>query len=320
MKNSYLGLLCALFLSLAIVPVAYGEDAHLSDVINVYGQGGGELLSYDRVLGQWVRAKAAEPAPVMVSAVVDMLPDAIPALYPRPLIAIVIDDVGVDLKRSARTVKNLTAPVTLSYLPYAAHIQQQVETAKAKGHEVILHLPWEPDSEKADPGPNHLSVNMPQEQIQKNLLANLEGFTGYAGVNNHMGSRFSRYRPGLEIVMAELKKRNLFFLDSKTTPDSIAEKVAREYGISSAHRDVFLDHDENSNMVRTSLQEVEDIARRKGSVIAIGHPKDVTLNALEPWLASIEAKGFQLVPLSAVISYRQTKATASVAHLEHPAK
>jgi len=283
---------CLLFvLSLALIPVARGEDMALSDFIE------------DMLFGQ------------SLATVIDMLPQAIPPRYPSPLIAIVIDDVGVDIKRSARAVGKLKAPVTISYLAYSSHIQQQVEAARAKGHEVILHLPWEADNAKADPGPNHLSINMSPEQIQKNLLANLDGFTGYVGVNNHMGSRFSRYRPGLEVVMAELKKRGVFYLDSKTTPDSIAEKVAHEYGIPAAHRDVFLDHDENSRMVRTSLREVEAIARRRGSVIAIGHPKDVTLNALEPWLATIEARGFRLVPLTEMIKYRQTLTGAYVAHL-----
>lgn len=252
--------------------------------------------------------------------VVSMMPEAIPAPNTSPMIAIVIDDMGVDLKRSARAVRNLKSSVTMSYLAYAPHIADQVSSAKEQGHEIILHLPWESDSPKADPGANHLSVNMTSEQIQKNLLANLDGFQGYVGVNNHMGSRFSRYRTGLEIVMAELKKRKIFYLDSKTTPDSVAEKVALQFGVPATHRDVFLDHDENSKMVKTSLDEVESIARRRGSVIAIGHPKDVTLNALEAWLPTVEARGFRLVPLSEVVKYREMRREAHVAHLESPGK
>ncbi|MBI3440522.1 MAG: divergent polysaccharide deacetylase family protein [Proteobacteria bacterium] len=304
----------ALLLSLAMAsPVRSDGDAHLLGAYEHIGEDG----VYEQIL-------TTPPAPTQNANTVNsnlpaasVLPQAVPpSPSSKPMIAIVIDDVGVDQKRSARAVNELNAAVTLSYLAYSSHVLQQVAAAKAHGHEIMLHLPWEADNAKEDPGPNHLSVSMSTEQIQKNLLANLDGFTGYVGVNNHMGSRFSRYRPGLELVMAELQKRHVFYLDSKTTPNSIAEKVAREYNVPTTHRDVFLDHDENSKMVRTSLEEVEAIARRKGSAVAIGHPKDPTLAAVEAWLPTLETKGFQLVPLTTVISYRQMRYDAHMAHLE----
>lgn len=245
---------------------------------------------------------------------------ALPPVAQRPLVAIVIDDAGLDQKRSARAVSRLRAPVTISYLAYAPQAQRQVDAARAAGHEVILHLPWEPENPRIDAGPHHLSVDMAPEQLEYNLLINLDAFNGYDGVNNHMGSRFSQDRAGLAIVMAELKKRNLFFLDSRTTGDSLAEEVAHEHGLPATHRDVFLDHDENSQKVRTSLQEVEDFARRHGSVIAIGHPKDVTLNALEAWIPTLEKKGLELAPLSAVIKLREEEKAARLARLRNNAE
>lgn len=235
-----------------------------------------------------------------------------PVAAQKPMIAIVLDDLGIDRKRSARAVKNLKAPVTLSYLAYAPHIQQQVDAAKAAGHEVILHLPWEPLSDKKNPGPNHISVDMTKEQMQKNLLKNLNGFKGYTGINNHMGSKFSRSRPGLEVVMAEVKKRGVYFLDSKTTPGSIAEKVAKEYGIPALHRDVFLDHESTPEFATSSLKELEATALKRGSAVAIGHPHDLTLAALEAWIPMIEAKGFQIVSLTTLMEYRKA-AAANVA-------
>ena len=247
----------------------------------------------------------------------NMLPEVIPAPYGKPLIAIVIDDMGVDQGRSARAALNLQPQVTLSYLAYSPYIREQVSAARAQRHEIFLHLPWEADNARADPGPNHLSVSMPEELLRENLLANLDGFDGYVGVNNHMGSKFSRYRSGLEAVMAELQKRGVFFLDSRTTPDSIAEKVALEYAIPATSRDVFLDDAEKPGLVVAALREVEDIALRNGSAVAIGHPKDLTLEALEAWLPTLEAKGFQLAPLTTIIKYRQTMADARLARLEH---
>jgi polysaccharide deacetylase 2 family uncharacterized protein YibQ len=231
----------------------------------------------------------------------------------RPLIAIVIDDAGVDVRRTARAVVNLKAPVTLSYLAYGPNIQKQVTEARKYGHEVMLHLPWEPDSGRADAGPHHLSVEMTPTQLQHHLLANLDGFTGYTGVNNHMGSKFSHDRAGLDIVMTELKKRGVYFLDSRTTPHSLAETVAREHQIPATHRDVFLDNAETGEFLTAALRETEEAALKNGSAIAIGHPKDMTLAALEAWLPAVEAKGFQLVSITTLLQYRQSANVENVA-------
>ncbi|MCE9507581.1 MAG: divergent polysaccharide deacetylase family protein [Alphaproteobacteria bacterium] len=314
MKQIIRGLLLTAFLSLAAIPVAHCEENPAPAVADLYWLGG-EDVSYDSNHGALIPLQENRPG-LTPLPIISLLPKAIPAPYGRPLIAIVIDDMGVDQKRSERAVRNLKPQVTLSYLAYAPRIRAQVASAKKQGHEIFLHLPWEPDSAHADPGPHHLSVDMPKEQLQQNLLANLGGFDGYVGVNNHMGSKFSRYRAGLETVMAELKKRGVFFLDSRTTPDSIAEKVALEYDIPATRREVFLDHVEKPEFVAAALREVESVALQKGSAVAIGHPKDMTLDALEAWLPTLEAKGFQLAPVTTVIKYRRSAADAYVAHLE----
>lgn len=304
MKKRLQALFLAVFLTLAALTPAQGAEKRALTVDELYGLGGVEV-SYDPDRGAFM------PLPV-----ISLLPQAIPAPYRKPLIAIVIDDMGVDQKRSARAAARLDPAVTLSYLAYAPHIREQVAAAKKAGHEIFLHLPWEPDNARAALGPHPLSVDMPKERLQQNLRANLDGFGGYIGVNNHMGSKFSRYRAGLEAVMAELEKRGVFFLDSRTTPDSIAEKVAAEYGIPATRRDVFLDHVEKPGPVAAALREVESVALQKGAAVAIGHPKDVTLDALEAWLPTLEAKGFQLAPVTTVIKYRESAAEAYLARLE----
>ncbi len=221
----------------------------------------------------------------------------------KPMIAIVIDDMGVDLKRSEWAL-DLPPAVTMSYLPYSRKIGEQVEAAKDTGHEVILHMPMQADNPREDPGPHHLTVHMSAAQLEKNIAASLDAFTGYDGVNNHEGSRFTAYRPGLEVFMADLEKRHIFFLDSRTSPQTIAEQIAREHHLPTTHRDVFIDDTETAQSVADELNRTEDVARKTGSAIAIGHPKDVTLASLEVWLATLEAKGFEIVPLSAVIEYR----------------
>lgn len=245
------------------------------------------------------------------------LPEAIPyKASHRPMIAIVIDDMGEDIKRSTWAL-DLPKAITMSYLPYAPKIQAQVNDAKKRGHEVILHMPMQADRASADPGLYHLSVAMTEDEIRKNTNAALDAFKGYDGLNNHMGSRFTSYGPGLKVFMSELEKRHIFFLDSKTAASSIAEAVARDYHIPTTHRDVFIDHVETADFVAAALNHAEDVARVTGSAIAIGHPKDVTLASIEVWMEEAKGRGFDIVPLATVMKYRnkvEDKAPAVIGH------
>lgn len=224
-----------------------------------------------------------------------------------PMIAIVIDDMGLDRKRSAWAT-DLPANITLSYLPYAPHIEDQVDDAIANGHEIILHMPMQAMRKGEVPGRYGLFVDMPADQIRQNTNAALDAFSGYVGVNNHMGSKFTSDRAGMETFMAELEKRNVFFLDSKTASTSVAEEVARAHHLPATHRDIFIDHTETAEFVAAALNHAEDLARATGSAIAIGHPKDVTLASLEVWMEGLEGRGFQIVPLSQVVKYRNKMA------------
>lgn len=233
----------------------------------------------------------------------------------KPLIAIVIDDMGLDRKHSARAVK-LPPAVTLSYLPYSPEIKEQTDAAKKDGHELLVHMPMQPDRKTANPGPDYLAADMSPLELHERITKNLSAFTGYVGVNNHMGSKFTRDRDGLNIVMAALKEKKLMFLDSRTSPKTVAEDVARAHHIKTSHRDVFIDDDEKPEEVEKALLRIERIARHAGAAIAIGHPKDVTLSALEKWLPTLKEKGFDLVPVDMVITLRSAPrpavATAAV--------
>jgi len=241
-----------------------------------------------------------------VTATTPFAPTQWAAKSKRPAIAIVIDDVGLDTKRSLRAV-DLPPAVTLAYLPYSPHVAAQTKAAAAKGHELMVHLPMEPLGMHANPGPNYLGVHHTAEELDKRIAANLDAFGGYVGVNNHMGSAFTSDAHGMQVFMQALKKRNVFFLDSKTAPESVAESAAKEAGIKTTHRDVFLDHYEDAAHVLASLEQVERVARKYGSAVAIGHPKDVTLDALMQWLPTLEAKGFDLIPMRAMIERRQKR-------------
>lgn len=218
----------------------------------------------------------------------------------RPRIAVVIDDMGFDRTNSARALR-LPPQVTLAYLPFAPNVAAQVRRARLKGHPVMLHLPMEAPDHRGKPGVNVLSVASGPEKLRRQLADILGRFGGYTGVNNHMGSKFTRDRARMDIVVSELKKRGLFFLDSRTSGSSVGAAAAADGEIAHATRDVFLDHEPDPDKIRSRMAETEYIARQAGQAIAIGHPRTATMNALAPWLASLKAKGFDLVRVDTLL-------------------
>ena len=227
--------------------------------------------------------------------------NAVPMKVPpgRPVIAVVIDDMGLDRKRSARAAA-LPGPLTLSWLPYARDLAAQTRAARANGHELMLHMPMEP-SVQADPGPDALLVTLDRGEILRRFRTALDSFDGYVGVNNHMGSRFTADRAALAPVLAELHRRGLLWLDSRTTPNSAGLGIAQELKMPFAGRDVFLDNFPVAGAIRVQLGKLEQVAKHQGFAIAIGHPHDATIEALASWLPDVQKRGFVLVPVSAVV-------------------
>jgi hypothetical protein len=159
----------------------------------------------------------------------------------------------------------------------------------------------EPIDKNVDPGPNVLLTGFDSEEIRHLLEKNLGRFEGYVGINNHMGSKFTADVSGMAVVMEILKLRGLLFLDSRTTGRSVGVRLAREMGVPVAERNIFLDNVNDSVAISARLRELEQLARRRGYAVAIGHPRDATLDALEGWLQNLEDRGLALVPLSAVV-------------------
>ncbi|MBC7908226.1 MAG: divergent polysaccharide deacetylase family protein [Rhodospirillaceae bacterium] len=218
----------------------------------------------------------------------------------RPMIAVVIDDLGVDKRRSER-VTMLRAPLTLAWMTYAEDLPRTTQAARHRGHELMLHVPMQPMGESWDPGPDVLEVGVNPEENRRRLNWGLDRFEGFVGVNNHMGSRYTGDRVGMRVVMEELKKRGMLFLDSVTTDKSVAPELARNYGVPFAARQVFIDNEQSVAQVLSQLGKAEAYARKHGAAIAIGHPHDATIEALSQWLPGLDAKGIVLVPVSAIV-------------------
>ncbi|TXH34704.1 MAG: divergent polysaccharide deacetylase family protein [Rhodospirillaceae bacterium] len=216
-----------------------------------------------------------------------------------PMIAIVLDDVGV-AKAHAEMAIDLPAPITLSMMTYADGVAEMAAQARAKGHELMLHVPMQPVNPKVNPGPHALMVGLSPAELKQRLDWGLDRFKGFIGINNHMGSRFTQDDAGMRIVMEELRARGLLFLDSKTIANSVGDKLAREMGVAHVARDVFLDDDMSPAAVARQLAITERVARKQGYAIAIGHPHPATIAVLKKWLVEAKQRGFVLVPLSAI--------------------
>jgi len=232
---------------------------------------------------------------------------AAPPTLGRPMIALVIDDMGLDRRRSARAI-GLPGAVTLSFLPYAEELPAQTAQARRGGHELLVHVPMEPLGSANNPGPDALTIGLAGDEITARLRRDLARFDGFVGINNHMGSKFTGYGPGMATVMGELRARGLLWFDSRTTAGSVGAALAREYDVPHVERDIFLDNNPAFAAVQRQLADLEAVARRRGAAVAIGHPKDNTLEALAAWLPGLAERGFVLVPLTQIVRTQQPNA------------
>jgi polysaccharide deacetylase 2 family uncharacterized protein YibQ len=251
------------------------------------------------------QAATIAPPPINASPDATWLKNAVAFSVPqgKPLIAVVLDDVGV-ARSHAELAIDLPGAITLSFMTYADGVADMAARARAKGHELMLHVPMEPLGHEIDAGPNVLTVGASEAELLKRLAWGLDRFPGYIGINNHMGSRFTQDERGMSVVLAELKRRNLLFLDSRTIGNTVGDKLAARMGVAHVMRDVFLDNEMDEAAVIKQLMQAERIAAGKGQAIAIGHPHPATIAAIRAWMPKAEARGFVIVPLSAVAKLR----------------
>lgn len=220
----------------------------------------------------------------------------------KVMIAIIIDDLGPNITL-AREFLNLNYPITLSILPFYAHSKEISKEAHARGREVILHLPLEPlnNNEKCSQK-GILLTSMDEDTLLNQLRENIFSIPYICGVNNHMGSKFTAEHQSMEVLLNELKRQGLFFLDSLTTNKSQGVLVAETIKIPFLTRDVFLDRDLQGKTIEEKILQLSELAKKRGYAIGIGHPYLDTFNALKKMLPILESQGIKLVPLSQIIS------------------
>lgn len=221
-------------------------------------------------------------------------------------IAIIVDDLGHDIRNGQRALR-LPGPVAYAILPHTKSGRRLALDAHKNNKEVLLHQPMQSLGQE-DPGPGKLVSGMPNLEIAITLKTNLESVPYTVGINNHMGSLLTQSPQEMAAVMATIQSQgNLFFIDSLTTPGSIAADMAAMFEIPFLSRNIFLDSDRDEKAINDQFDRLLKIAKRRGTGLAIGHPYEQTLTMLEKRLPLLAANGVKLISVSELIKKQQDK-------------
>jgi polysaccharide deacetylase 2 family uncharacterized protein YibQ len=227
-----------------------------------------------------------------------------PTATPRPQppkeargrLAILLDDAGqsMDLVERCAALPPQVGVAVLPFLPYSTATATAVHRA---GHQVWLHLPMEPRGYPDNrPGPGAVFVSMDDAEVRRTVHSALNSVPHVVGVNNHMGSRATEDMRLMTVVMQELRGRGMWFIDSRTTTETVAEEAARAVGVPTGRRHVFLDNSRTESAISAQLAEAVYRARMDGEAVAIGHVAPPTLAVLERELPNLAQRGADLVP------------------------
>lgn len=221
---------------------------------------------------------------------------------PRGQVALIIDDMGQSLETLDEIIA-LGRPITVSVLPYSAYAAETARIAHEKGLEVLLHLPLESvNNHEAMANTEGMILTMMTEPaIVASFEASFDRVPFATGTNNHMGSRYTADRDLMRRILRPIKERGLFFVDSRTTAQTVALDEARKMGIPAAQRDVFLDADEDRGRIKGRLIELLQKARKKGRAVGICHPFPETLAVLKSSLFLIDSYNLEAVPVSRLV-------------------
>ncbi|MCG8694862.1 MAG: divergent polysaccharide deacetylase family protein [Minwuiales bacterium] len=219
-----------------------------------------------------------------------------------PRIALIIGDMGLSAPATNAAIQQLPGAVTLAFAPYANDLQDWIGKSRAAGHEVMLQLPMEPyDFPANDPGPHALLTTLSPGANLERLEWLLGRFTGYVGVTNYMGSKFTASAKDVRPVMEALRARGLMFVDARSSTRSVAGSIARDIGIPLAFNNHVIDREASRNAIDAQLAELERIALEGGTAVGIGYPYPVTLERVARWAATLPQKGIHLAPASATV-------------------
>jgi polysaccharide deacetylase 2 family uncharacterized protein YibQ len=228
---------------------------------------------------------------------------AAPAPAGKFKIAIVVSGLGLSASATKAAIDALPPAVTLGFAPYAQDVSSWVAEARARGHELLLEIPMEPfDFPDSDPGPHTLRAGQNEVANIQRLTWALSRFTGYAGVTNLLGQRFLSDSDALSPAMTYLNRRGLYFFDNGSAAQSVTPIVAGQVGMPLAQSGPAIDSIQTALEIDRRLSDLETQARANGSAVGSAFLYPVTIARLAGWAKGLEARGFVLVPVSAIVS------------------
>ncbi len=216
-------------------------------------------------------------------------------------IALMVTDLGLKSRITQNAVAELPSDIGLAFSPYSRDLNNWGERARRDGHEVFLSIPMEPvNYPQNDPGSLTLLTSHSQRESTNILKQSLGRMTGYVGILNHMGSRFTAASDSLRPILDEVNRRGLMFVDSRTTPYSRAATMARAIGLPVALNNGYIDSDLSSELIAEELKKLEQRAQTQGAAMGMARPYPVSISAIKVWVATLEERGFVLVPVTSI--------------------
>jgi len=217
-----------------------------------------------------------------------------------PRIAIVFTDIGINSEQSRAAISSLPPEVSLAISAYAEGGQDWVRTARAAGHEVLLGVPMEPVGyPQDDPGPLTLLTSASPSENQDKLTRMMAGISGYVGIVNVMGSRFTAARAGLQPVIEALSYRGLMFLDAAASQYSIAATMAAEGDVPRAFVNRRLDDMPSREAILSQLRQLEQVAQAYGAAVGLARPYPVSVQTVNEWASDLASRNLALAPVTA---------------------
>ena len=219
----------------------------------------------------------------------------------RPRVAIIVGGMGLSEAATNSAIQQLPGSVTLAFSPYAKNLQRWISKARAAGHEVMLQIPMEPyDYPNNDPGPHTLLTNLSTQDNIGRLEWLMGRFSGYIGITNYMGSKFTSSAPNIRPILSAMNERGLMFLDSRASQRSAAARIAKELDLPLAINNSYIDNKAARNAIDSRLTELERLALAEGAAVGIGFSYPVTLERITKWAATLDEKGVVLAPVTAL--------------------
>ena len=256
-----------------------------------------------------IGADGARPADVYAR------PPLVPAnLKGAPRVALLVGGLGLSEEGTSQAIRQLPGAVSLGFAPYGAAVERLVAEARGAGHETILQVPMEPFDYAADnPGPHTLRTSASESQVLDDLHWLMARFSGYVGLANYLGAKFTADEGALSPVLRDVAARGLLYVDDGSSPRSLARSLAGRQNLPSVVADVVIDSTPTAPAIDEALTRLEALARANGSAVGVASALPISVDHIGRWARALEARGLALTPISAIVTHGPGRAAAVAA-------